>query len=46
MTPTYDAATETVDPAEVARTVAYLAATPEAYVVNEAVLHPLGAPWA
>ena len=38
-------ASETMDPAEVARYLAYLACTPPEFVVNEAVLNPLDATW-
>lgn len=37
---------ETMDPHEVAGYVGYLIGTPEAFVVNEAILNPIANPWA
>lgn len=38
-------ASEAMDPAEVARFIGYLLTTPQEFVINEAVLNPVGEPW-
>lgn len=38
-------AREIMDPAEVARFVGYLVTTPTEFVINEAILNPIGHPW-
>jgi NAD(P)-dependent dehydrogenase (short-subunit alcohol dehydrogenase family) len=39
-------ATETMDPAEVARLVGYLVTSPQEFVLNEAILNPIADTWA